>query len=199
MAEDRGPAALIPAVRRDKGKIRERLSRDWGKGCGLPADVQDRIADQLEREARGLILKRRSDRNVRKLCSEELARLTREAGADKPMNQLQKLCRLSIHWARRFADMKSTRDYHSDHKRYSDGHEFHVQRHLTRTPMEVLYGDVHSVDMSIAQARQSPVRGIRQAGKRAKKQGLVTIRIAIIGWMDGSNHYLWATVVICAF
>jgi hypothetical protein len=196
MAEDRGPAALIPAVRRDKGKIRERLSRDWGKGCGLPADVQDRIADQLERTARGLILKGRSDREVRRLCSAELERLTREAGADKPLSQLKELCQLNIHWVRRCADMKSVRDYQGDHKRYSDSHEFHVQRHLTRTPMDVLYGDVHNVDMSIAQARQSPVRGIRQAGKRAKKQGLVTIRIAIIGWMDGSSHYLWATVVI---
>lgn len=50
--------------------------------------------------------------------------------------------------------------------------------------------------MSVAEARRSLFAEVRQAGKRADKQGLVSIRVSIIGWLDGSSHYLWATPVI---
>jgi hypothetical protein len=43
----------------------------------------------------------------------------------------------------------------SDHKRYSGNLEARVQRELTRFPMEVLMGDVHKMDMSVAEALKS--------------------------------------------
>lgn len=194
--EERGPAALVPAARSDRGVTRVRLAREWHRNCGLPEDVQGEIAEQVERIARGLIVKRRSDREVRRLCSIELARLTEEAGANLPKARTQRLCRLSLHWSRRFAEMKPVRDFLGDHKRYSDEHEFRVQRSLTRVPMDVLFGDVHHVDISIADAMRSQFSDLRQAGKHAEEQELVSIRVSIIGWMDGSSHYLWATPVI---
>jgi len=100
--EERGPAALVPAARSDRSVTRVRLAREWHRSCGLPEDVQGEIAERVERIARGLIVKRRSDREVRRLCSIELARLTEEAGASLPKARMQQLCRLSLHWSRRF-------------------------------------------------------------------------------------------------
>lgn len=193
--EERGPAAIVPTARSDRGKPRARLAREWHRNCGLPEEIQARIAEHLERTARGLIVKRRSDREVRRLCSVELARLTAEAGVKLPKKQMTELCCLSLHWVRRFAEMKPVRDFLGDHKRFSDDHEFRVHRSLTRAPMEVLFGDVHHVDMSVAEARRSLFAEVREAGKHAEKQGLVSIRVSIIGWLDGSSHYLWATPV----
>lgn len=87
--EERGPAALVATARSDRGTYRVRLSREWHKNCGLSEEVQARIADHLERTARGLIVKRRSDREVQRLCSEELARLTAEAGVKLPKKRLK--------------------------------------------------------------------------------------------------------------
>ena len=159
-------------------------------------EIKAQIADELERKARGLIVKGRSDREVQRLCSDFLERLTVEAGATLPQNMLNPMCKLSRRRARRFVEMKPVHEFFNDHKQFSDKHDFKVQRDLTLTPMEVLYGDVHAVDMSIEAARLSPVVDIRAAGKRAQQQGRVSIRVAIIGWMDGSSHYLWATPVI---
>lgn len=195
--EDGGPAALMPAGhRRDKGRIRAQIARDWHKGCGLPEDVQSSIAKALEKTARGMILKGRSDRNTRVLCQTELARMSREAGVDLPQRVLLDMCRLSSSWVTRWREMKPVHLHDRDHKTYTDRHEFHVRRTLTALPMEVLYGDVHHVDLSIAEAIVSQWKVLRRAAKKAQKDGLLSIRVSLIGWLDGSSHYLWATPVI---
>ena len=84
----------------------------------------------------------------------------------------------------------------SDHKRYSDNHEARVHRELTRFPMEVLMGDVHKLDIEIADALQARDPRIWVAANEAAKNGRTTIRVAIIAWIDGSSHYMWATPVI---
>jgi len=96
----------------------------------------------------------------------------------------------------RFCEMKAARDYTADHKRYSDNHEFRVHRTLTRIPMEVLMGDVHRVDMNIADAIATRDPRLVMGAKAAEAAGRKTLRIVIIAWMDGSSHYLWATPVI---
>ncbi|PKP73633.1 MAG: hypothetical protein CVT84_12570 [Alphaproteobacteria bacterium HGW-Alphaproteobacteria-6] len=195
-AETGGGDALMPVARSDKGKRRVRITRRWQNGCGLPGEVQDCIADKLERIARGLILKGRSDRETQRLAATELQRLSVEAGVKLPKKQLAALCRLNCACVRRFDEMKAARDYSADHKRYSDSHEYRVQRTLTRASMEVLMGDVHRIDLSVADAVQSRDPRIHLAANEAEKTGRKTLRVAIIGWMDGSSHYFWATPVI---
>lgn len=194
--ETRGGAAVVPVPRADAGTYRELITRRWRKDCGLAADVQERIAAQLERIARGLILKGRSDREVARLAGIELQRLTAAAGVIRPKSEADKLCKLNVRWVQRFREMKPARDHMNDHKRFSDKHEYRVSRHLTAEPMEVLYGDVHKVDLKVADAIASDWASLRSAAKVATGKGLMTIRVAIIGWMDGSSHYLWATPVI---
>lgn len=195
-AEEGGPVALMPAGHRsDKGTFRVRITRRWQDGCGLPEEVQDRISKQMEGIARGLILKGRSERETRRLAATELQRLSVEAGVILPKAELAALCKLTGAWLSRFCEMKAARDYTADHKRYSDNHEFRVDRSLTRLPMEVLMGDVHRVDMSIADAIATLDPRLVVGAKAAAAAGRKTLRIAIIAWMDGSSHYLWATPI----
>lgn len=196
-AEDGGPAALMPAgYRSDKGKVRVRITRRWQDDCGLPEAVQDRIAKQMEGIARGLILKGRSERETRRLAATELQRLSVEAGVTLPKAGLADLCKLTGAWVSRFIEMKAARDYISDHKRYSDNHEARIHRSLTRAPMEVLMGDVHRADISIADAIASRDPRVVVEARRAEAAGRKTIRLALIAWLDGSSHYLWVTPVI---
>jgi hypothetical protein len=186
----------MPVARSDKGKRRVRITRDWQDGCGLSDDVQERIAAKLEGIARGLILKGRSARETRRLASTELQRLSVEAGVKLPKAQLACLCKLTGAWVARFTEMTVARDYVSDRKRYSDNHEMRVHRELTRFPMEVLMGDVHKADLEIAQVLQSSNPAFVMAAREAAQNGRTTIRVAIIAWMDGSSHFMWATPVI---
>lgn len=196
-AEQGGPVALMPAgCRSDKGTIRVRITRRWQDGCGLPEAVQDAIAAKLEGIARGLIMKGRSDRETRRLAATELQRLSAEAGVTLPKAALATLCKLTGAWVSRFREMKAARDYTSDHKRYSDNHEYRVHRTLTAVPMEVLMGDVHRVDMSIADAIATCDPRLAMGAKIAQAAGRKTVHLAVIAWMDSSSHYLWATPVI---
>ena len=195
-AESGGVAALMPVSRSDKGKRRVRITRRWQDGCGLSDDVQDGIAAKLEGIARGLILKVRSGHEPRRLASTELQRLSVAAGVTLPKAQLAHLCALTGAWVQHFAEMTVARDYLSDHKRYSDNQEARVHRELTRFPMEVLMGDVHKVDLQIAEALKSHDPREWIMAQEAKKNGRETIRVAIIAWMDGSSHFMWATPVI---
>jgi hypothetical protein len=195
-AEAGGVAALFPVARCDKGKRRVRITRRWQDHCGLPDSVQDSIAARLEAIARRLILKGRSARETRRLASTELQRLSVAAGVSLPKAQLVHLCSLTGAWVAPFAEMTVARDYLSDHKRYSDNNEARVHRDLTSFPMEVLMGDVRKADLDIADALQSRDPRVFMAAKEAARNGRTTIRVAIIAWMDGSSHYLWATPVI---
>ena len=194
--EIRGTSALVPLHRRDKGRARVRITQAWDGGCGLSDLVMDQIKATLDRTAHGLVQKGRSGRNIVRLCSVDLQRLTTEAGAMVPKADLIRLCKLNHKWASKYMASRVVHDFDRDHKAFSDKHEYRVQRELTRMPMEVLFGDVHHLDLSIEDALQSSWAKLRAGAKKARKDGLTSVRVSIIGWLDGSSHYLWATPVL---
>lgn len=189
-------SGLLPRSRSDRGRRRVRISRAWDAGCGLPEDVQEQIAVKLAGAARGLLAKGRSERNVRTLCAVELQRLTVEAGADLPKAQLVQLCKLNVKWSAQFRDMKAVHAFDADNKTYTDRHEFHVKRGLTARPMEVLMGDVHTVDLTISDALSSKFSKVREIAFETAMAGEVSIKAWLIAWMDGSSGYMWVTPVI---
>ena len=194
--ENDGAAALMPSKRSDKGKTRHQITRAWEKGCGLSTEKQTEIAATLARTASGLIAKGRSSRTTVRLCVKALQGLTAEAGAMLSKTELTVICKLNSHWVKRFEQMKAVNLYDRDHKAFSDKHEFKVARGLTAIPMEVLYGDCHQVDLMVADALKSTNAKVRAAAKDAESQGLTRIRLTIVGWLEGSSHYLWATPVL---
>lgn len=169
---------LVPADRGDKGQHRVLITRRWDQGCGLAEDVRLEVADKLEKTARGLLLKGRSERNTATLCTAELQRLTAAAGGvSLSKARMGELCYVSLKWVRRFGEMKVVALAARNNKPFSDKHEYHVTHHLTERPLEVLMGDVHTVDVTI---------------------GGLDMKAWLIGWMDGSSGYLWATLALTA-
>ena len=189
-------SSLLPAPRRDRGQRRVRISRAWDAGCGLTDEAQEQIAGKLAGVARGLLAKGRSERNVRTLCAVELQKLTAEAGADMPKAQLVQLCKLNAKWSAQFSEMRAVHAFAADNKTYTDRHEFHVRRGLTARPMEVLMGDVHTVDLTISAALSSKFKQVRDIAFDTAIAGEVSVKAWLIAWMDGSSGYMWATPVI---
>ena len=58
-------------------------------------------------------------------------------------------------------------------------------------------GDVHHVDLTIAQALSSNSAAMRHAGFSAALAGECKIKAFLIGWMDGASGFMWVTPVIC--
>ncbi len=189
-------SGLLPRSRSDRGQRRVRISRAWDTGCGLPEEVQEQIAGKLAGKARGLLAKGRSERNTRSLCAVELQKLTVEAGADLPKAQLAQLCKLNAKWSGQFREMKEVHAFTADNKTYTDQHEFHVRRGLTARPMEVLMGDVHTVDLTISEALSSKFSRLRGIAFDAVMKDEVSVKAWLIAWMDGSSGYMWVTPVI---
>lgn len=172
-----GVKALVPARPPKRGQV-VLVTRAWDAGCGLAEADKARIAETLARTARGIIAKRgMPDAKVIHMCAAELLRLTAEAGATLRKTDLKALCRLNTRWVARFRPMRAVHEHDNDHKTWSDRHEFRVSRKLTDRPMEVLLGDVHYLDMAVAPLAEP-------------------MRVRVIGWLDGSSHYLWATPVL---
>jgi len=92
--------------------------------------------------------------------------------------------------------MKVVHAFAADNKTYTDRHEFHVRRGLTARPMEVLMGDVHTVDLTISAALSSKFKALRDVAFDAAMAGEVSVKAWLIAWMDGSSGYMWATPVI---
>ncbi|MCK0150431.1 transposase family protein [Marivita sp. S6314] len=195
-AAETNVAKLIPKARSDKGQRRVLISRAWDRDCGLPEGEMIRIADALERKARGYLSKGRSVRNVEKICSHILRELTEDAGVSLPRADLEKLCKISAKYVNRFREMKAVHAFEADNKTYTDKHEFHVKRGLTERPMEVLMGDVHTVDLTISEALSSKHIGYRELALKAALEGKVKVKAWLIAWMDCSSGYIWATPVI---
>ncbi|HRK72092.1 MAG TPA: transposase [Micropepsaceae bacterium] len=170
--EAKGVAALLPKKFASVGKRRVTITRAWDKGCGLSEEAQATIAAKLSATARGLIQKGRSEREVVRLCGFELRRLTENAGSPVSGMRLAEICKLNVKFAKRFRNMRIVHAFDQDHKRFTDRHEYHVKRGLTARPMQVLLGDVHTVDLTS------------------------DYKAWFIAWMDGASGYMWVTPVL---
>ena len=176
--EKKGAAALVPQARSDKGKARVFVVKRWDDRVCLPDAVKAKIAAELHRTAAGMIVARDiSDRKIIDACAAELMRLTVEAGAIISKAELIDACKLNSHWVKAFRQYRPVHQFRRDHKAWSDNHQARVQRELEALPMDVLYGDEHYIDVILAALKEP-------------------IRVHLIGWLDGSSHYLWATLVI---
>lgn len=176
--ETRGDAAMLPKVRRDKGRKRYHVTRLWDSSVGLDDATKARIAAKLDATAKGVVADHGwSHRMLCRVLWAELRRLSAEAGSPVPLAKLKPLCKLNRRWAEKFRPMRVVYEYDHDHKSYSDKHEARVKRTLAARPWEVTYGDVHHVDIVVA-PRNEPVRA------------------KLIAWWCGATHFMFVTVVL---
>lgn len=175
--ETKGAAGLLPPVRADKGKARALVTRDWDGAVGLDVAECERIAAALARVAAGYVSKGKSHRKLITLCEAQLFDLSQDAGCTLSPAELRRACKLNIRWARRFDEYRKVAMHDRDHKAFSDRHSPRISRTMEEVPMNVLFGDVHHVDMVIA-PRSEPMT------------------VKLIAWMDAATGYLWATPVL---
>lgn len=175
-----GPAILMPSERADKGRKRVLLSRAWDSGVGLPDAAKESIANDLARNARSMIANDgTSRREVIRLSEITLQRLSAKAGSPVLLSHLPALCKLNDKWAKPFEKYRLIHFHDKDHKRWKDKEVPRVRRRLTDTPMAILMGDVHYMDIMVEQAGEA-------------------VRVRLIAWMDMSSLFTWVTPVFLA-
>lgn len=175
--EAKGAAGLLPMQRKDRGEKRVLITREWDGGIDLPEATRAKIAQELNEKARSMIANDgTSDREVIRICEHWLACACIDVGSLFSRVQLAPLCALNQKWAAQFNPYRLLHAKTKDHKAYQDGSVQRISRALTMRPMEVLIGDVHYVDIAIA-------------------DGGEPIRARLIAWMDASSHFLWVTPV----
>lgn len=166
---------LIPKTREDKPS-RTIICRTWDRACPLPAAVKISISEQLVRYVRGLWAAGRGWHEIEQLASSELLQASKEAGW---LAAAYDRCRVGRHFVEKHSEAKILAIKMKDAKRFHDEFVPRVRRnrHGLR-PMDVVYGDVHPVDVEITRAD----------GSRA------TFRL--IGWLDEATNDLFYTLVL---
>ena len=176
----RGPGALIPGSRGDKGKARVLVTREWDAGIDLPLDRRAAIAARSTREARSMVgIDGTSIRETLRLCSDILCRRSAGAGSAILPRDLRGRCQLNIKGAERI-DLGRYRLHHrarKDHKTYQDRAVGRASLALADRPMSLLQGDVHHADIAVQDQAQP-------------------IRLRLIAHTDMSSLFLWATPVL---
>lgn len=177
--ETNGSAALLPPQRADKGKARVLVTREWDAGIDLCEADKERIAAEVVKNAKSMIANDgASIREVIRLSEHKLFRLSDVAGSTLAPQKLTALCKLNTKWAPR-NDLNSFRMIYlknKDHKAWQDKAVVRIRRDLHPMPMGLLIGDVHYVDILIA-------------------EGKAPIRARLIAWMDASSLFAFVTPV----
>jgi len=167
----------LPKLRSDRGKRRFLITGKWEKGAGLSPETMEKIAARLARRARSMIANDcTSAREVIRLSEFELQRLTAEASSQVPLAQLPALCKLHKKWVAPFERFRLVHIHDKDHKRWQDKNVPRIRRDLHPSPMALLMGDVHYMDI-LFECENEPVR------------------VRLIAWLDMSSLHAWVTPV----
>ena len=173
-------SGILPRSRSDRGKRRVLITREWDARIDLPEDRQRAIAAELALQARSMVANDgTSDREVIRLAGFRLARLCEAAGSAIPPDRLRALCTLNQKWAKRqgLDRFRLVHMHDRDHKAWQDKAVPRIRRALHDTPMGLLIGDVHYVDILVNESGE-------------------TVRVRLIAWLDASSLFACVTPVI---
>lgn len=177
--EKGGFAGLVPQPSPVRGQRRVLISRAWDQSIDLDDAVRAEIAEKLEKFARSATAKGMSFNAVARFSARELRELSRLHGSRLDDRKLQSICGLTKKWAGRFAEAKRLYVHDFDNKLWDDKHRPRISRKLSEWPLDVVYSDVHPIDI------------YKQLPDDQKRQ----IRLRLIGWLDHASQYFWGTVV----
>lgn len=143
-----GLAGLGRAKRADAGGRAVILTRAWDRAVNLSDAEKSRIADRIGGYVGGLVVKSTAPALIRQYAAVELAKLTREAGCDLGADAaaICLLPKMFIESERR--RLKKATQLKRDRKGFDDEQPRGL-RTLASRPMQVLYGDVHPVDIAL--------------------------------------------------
>ncbi|MFC3059412.1 hypothetical protein [Paenirhodobacter populi] len=164
----------------------------------LADDAKAEIAARITREAQSMAANDgTSEREIIRLCSLYLEKYCVSAGSQLPAARLKAICKLNAKWSARL-DLGRFRLVHmrdKDHKAWQDKAVPRIRRKLHDTPMGLLIGDVHYVDMLVTEALASDRLELICEGVSTRATGKETIRVRLIAWLDTSSLFVWVTPV----
>ncbi|MBV0912847.1 transposase [Anianabacter salinae] len=177
--DSKGLPGLLPKPNGNPGKRRVQVTRAWDAGIDLDEAARAAVAARLETYAKSLIAKAVSMSKVGGLASRELVDLCREAGSQIGPRKLETICRLNTRFVLRFKDKRRVARHDLDNKNHFDKDLPRTSRGRCAWPMEVVYGDVHPIDIYM----RAP-------------EGNGQLRLRLIAWMDDCTHHMWVTVAV---
>ena len=177
--EERGLAGLLPDAPSSKGERPVLVSRKWDQNIDLAEDEQTAVAKKLETYTLSLITKSMSATKARGLATKRLVEMSLEAGSSLSKGDLKAICEVSQKYTDRLDAYRRMARHDLDNKLFFDGDRPRISRGRCEWPMEVVWGDVHPIDIYM----KSP------DGKEQR-------RLRLISWMDDCTRYMWATVAV---
>ncbi|WP_222869446.1 hypothetical protein [Roseobacter fucihabitans] len=137
------------------------------------------MSEAMESYAKAFI---RSDGSLRKLAhigSRKLVELCQSEGSDIAAPVLSQLCKLNAKWTSRFTAFKRVARKDRDAKLHFDKDQPRIARHGSALPGQVVFGDVHPVDIWVLK------EGTREQ-----------VRVRLIAWHDDCTHMMHVTPVL---
>jgi hypothetical protein len=173
-----GIAGLMPKQTGGAGLHRVLISECWDKGIDLPEDIRITVAAKLETYVKSLFSDDMSANQICRCGAKRLAELCRDAGSSLTMGRLQAVCTFTHKFTNRFAEFRRLARRNRDNKAFFDNDLPRIRRTRASHPMEIVWGDVHPVDVYMPDGRGS------------------TLRVRLIGWLDDCTRHLWCTVAV---
>lgn len=148
--EAEGHAGLSPKPRADRGASRCIITRAWDRAVPFDDATKARVAADLKRYVRSLwaASTELGWKWIARLAGERLAELTTEAGFTPGAAQLKRICKLSHRFVARERQYRAVGIRDHDAKQWHDEDRGRIRRtRVGRSPMELVIGDVHPMDV----------------------------------------------------
>ncbi len=173
--EEKGLSGLVPKASPVRGARRVLISRRWDAEIDLDNTARATVASELEQYARDGTAAGWSTRTVARQCGEKLTELSKQHGSQLSRQKLTAICTLTKKWASRFDEFRRVDRFRHDNKAWDDRDKPRILRKLSDRPMDVVFGDVHPIDIYM----RLPANPKRQ------------LRLRLIAWMDDATRFIW--------
>jgi len=175
-----GLVGLSREGRADAGQKRVILSRSWDRLVDFDDATRERLAEELRQYVRGLIKGGEVPSVVSLLAQDHLAQLTRKAGWTGTDDALTKACRIPANLIEAERPFANVYRFNRDRKAHEDNKPRIQRTAAGLRPMEIVFGDVHPLDVVLR----------REDGSTAHPRA--------IAWLDFATNRLWLDVVLFA-
>ncbi len=178
--EEMGLEGLTPRQRRDVGKARTVVSREWDKACPLDEACQQQVAEQLRDYIRALWRSGVTGwRVAQQLAASKLVELSRAAGWQGEPAAMRKACHVTRPMVEAERQYGLVALYEQDAKLFFDKYLPRIRRSREgMQPMDVVVGDVHPIDIAVK----------RPDGSIAYPRA--------IAWLDVANNRMFFSLVL---
>lgn len=142
-----GYAGLGKFQRKDKGVKKVLISKRWDEAVTLDEDARERIAGELKGYIRGLYKKDVSAKLIHALAADKLAKLTAKEDRRSLSDELKELCQVPRTFVEEEKQYRKVAILNKDRKTHEDARPRISRTRAGLAPMDIVYGDVHHIDI----------------------------------------------------